>query len=50
MPLPSVLVFQPLKFKLDLVTPLPEFKLNVRDAEPVVTTAVGAVPVAPFTL
>jgi hypothetical protein len=44
------LVFQPEKLRFGFVIPVPEFKLNVRDAEPVVTTAVGAVATAPFEL
>ena len=47
-PVPLANVFQPTKLNPVLVNPDPELSAKVADAEPLVTTAVGTVPVAPF--
>ena len=47
-PVPLAAVFHPAKLNPVLVNPEPLLRVNVSDAEPLVTTAVGTVPVEPF--
>ena len=50
MPLPLAAVFQPANVNPVLVNPAPELSAKVPDADPLVMTAVGTVPVAVFVL